>query len=462
MPILAHRKTRLESTPSRLPGNSIYAMRTSATVEVLGATIALTLTSVAVAETAPVPDTTITVLKAARIFDATGAAMITATNIVVRGDRILAVSAAGTLSVGARTIDLGDTTLLPGFIDAHTHLTFNSDKDFYRNFFNNEVRFPAEQALYAAMYARHTLEAGFTTVRNLGGSDYVELGLRNAINAGVADGPRMLTAIHVLSSPGGQFDDYPGPPDRKRLLGPVEGICSGTEECRKAVRYQLKWGADIITVAVGGGLFRDDVPELTPEELSAIVSEAHRGNRKVAALAYGDITARLAIAAGVDSIEHGAFLSEDTLRLMKAKGVYLVPTCLAIDWAVKLADTLRPRLAGKAHAAAAAHAKMLKAALRVGVIIALGTDAATYPHGLNAGEFGLLTELGMAPAAALIAGTRTAAALLGVASDVGTLEPGKIADIVGVPGDVLHDIHATEHPVFVMHLGHIVLQPAGQ
>jgi imidazolonepropionase-like amidohydrolase len=406
----------------------------------------------------------VVVLKAAHIFDSTGSALKDGAAIVVRGDRIASVGT-GEAPAGARIIDLGDATLLPGFIDAHTHLTMQLEKDYYHYFYNREMRFPAEQALYAAMYARRTLEAGFTTVRNVGAYDFVDVGLRNAINAGVVEGPRMLTAVHGIGSPGGHFDEYSFPPDRVKPWGPIEGICSGPESCREAVRYQMKWGADVIKIAASGGVLSEadpvDVPQLTPEEMAAIVSEAHTWKRKVAAHCHGDAAARLAIQAGVDSIEHGSFLTEDTLKLMKAKGVYLVPTRMAVYWTEKEADTYPPKIAAKARAAAAAHGRMFKAALRIGVPIAFGTDAGVYPHGMNAMEFGLMTDLGMSPAAALSAGTRDAAKLLGVESDVGTLEAGKMADVVAVPGNVLNDIHATEHPIFVMHLGHVVVSKAG-
>src|SRR5437773_11273560 len=416
------------------------------------------------AEVAQAPETI--VLKAAHLFDSTGTALKDGATVVVRGDRIVSVGTAAA-PAGARVIDLSDATILPGFIDAHTHLTLEFQKDYYHFIYNRLMRFPAEQAMYAAMYVRRTLEAGFTTVRNVGADDFVDVGLRDAINAGVTAGPRILTAVHGLGSPGGHFDDYSFPPDKVKPWGPIEGICSGPDECRQAVRYQMKWGADVIKSAASGGVLSEadpvDVPQLTLEEMTAIVSEAHKWKRKVAAHCHGDAAARIAIEAGVDSIEHGTFLTEDTLKLMKAKGVYLVPTRMAAYWVGKEADAgaFPSQIAAKARAAAAAHGAMFKNALRVGVPIAFGTDAGVYPHGMNATEFGLMVDLGMSPAAALLAGTHESARLLGVEKEVGTLEPGKAADIVAVRGNVLSDIHATEHPVFVMRLGHIVAQKTG-
>ena len=435
---------------------------TAAIPALLTGLLAAASTAARSAEASAAPE--IIALRAAHLFDSTGTALKDGATVVVRGDHIVSVGTAAA-PAGARIIDLGDATLLPGFIDAHTHLTLELQKDYYHFIYDRQMRFPAEQALYGAMYARRTLQAGFTTVRNVGADDFVDIGLRNAINAGVTEGPRMLTAAHGLGSPGGHFDNLSFPPDRVRPRSPLEGICSGPEECREAVRYQMKWGADVIKIAASGGVLSEadpvDVPQLTLEEMTAIVSEAHKWRRKVAAHCHGDAAARIAIEAGVDSIEHGSFLTEDTLKLMKAKGVYLVPTRLAAYWVGKEAETYPPQIAAKARAANAAHGTMFKAALRIGVPIAFGTDAGVYPHGMNAMEFGLMTDLGMSPAAALQSGTREAAKLLGIAAEVGTLEAGKVADVVAVPGNVLSDIHATEHPVFVMHLGHIVLQKSG-
>ena len=419
----------------------------------VAAAVTLTQAPLAVAQT---PPETI-VLKAAHIFDARDGALKDGGLVVVQGERIVAVG--GSAPAGARVIDLGDATLLPGFIDAHTHLTMQLEKNYYLMRYHQLMRFPAEQALYAALYAKRTLEAGFTTVRNVGAQDFVDIGLRNAINAGVTEGPRMLTAAHGVGSPGGHFDEASFPPDRIQPEGPMQGICSGPEQCRQAVRYQMKWGADLIKIAASGGVLSEadpvDVPQLTLEEMKAIVSEAHAWRRKVAAHCHGDAAARLAIEAGVDSIEHGSFLSEDTLKLMKAKGVWLVPTRVTVEYVLKEVEGYPPQIAAKAHAAATAHTNMFKTALKVGVPIALGTDAAVYPHGMNAQEFGLYVNLGMSPAQALLSGTRDDAKLLGIEAEVGTLEAGKVADVVAVPGNVISDIHSTEHPTLVMHLGRI-------
>ncbi len=404
------------------------------------------------------------VLKAAHVFDSTGTSLRDGASIVVTGDKIVSVGN-GPVPAGAKVIDLGDATLMPGFIDSHVHLTDELQKDYYKGFYESMFRFPPEQAHYAEMYAKRTLEAGFTTVRNVGAEEFVDVGLRNAINAGVTEGPRILTAVHAIGSTGGHCDQSPFPPERIKPVGPIEGVCNGADQCREAVRDQMKWGADVIKICASGGVLSEsdpvDVAQLTPEELSAIISEAHKWKRKVAAHAHGDLAAKLAVEAGIDSIEHGSFLTESTLKMMKAKGVYLVPTRMAVYWTNKGADSYPPHIAAKARAAAAAHEKMFRSALQIGVPIAFGTDSGVSPHGKNAMEFGLMTDLGMSPAAALLAGTREAAKLLGVDGDSGTLEAGKRADIVAVPGNVLQNIHSTEAPVFVMKGGMVVVQKTG-
>jgi imidazolonepropionase-like amidohydrolase len=225
----------------------------------------------------------------------------------------------------------------------------------------------------------------------------------------------------------------------------------------------MKYGADVIKICASGGVLSEsdpvDVPQLTPAELTAIISEAHAWGRKVAAHSHGDLAARQAVEAGVDSIEHGSFLQAATLQLMKQRGVYLVPTRLALVWTTGHLETYPPKIAAKARAAGAAHDAMFRTALKIGVPIAFGTDSAVSPHGINAQEFGDLVEVGMTPAAALLSSSQGSAKLLGIDAETGTLEAGKFADIVAVPGNVLQDIRATERPLLVMKQGALVKAP---
>lgn len=402
------------------------------------------------------------VLKAAYLFDSKSGNLTNGGAVLVEDGKIKALGSQAA-PANAKVIDLGDATLLPGFIDAHTHITSEGHNDFYKGFHAEMYRFAAEQSFFAAVYAKRTLDAGFTTVRNVGAGEFVDIGLRNAINAGLTPGPTVLTAVHSVGSTGGHCDQGPFPPDRVAPLGVQDGVCNGADECRAAVRYQLKWGADVIKICSSGGVLSEsdpvDVPQLTPDELNAIMSEAHAWKRKVAAHAHGDLAARQAVEAGVDSIEHGSFLSDETLKLMKAKGTYLVPTRLAVYWVNQVADKFPPAIAEKARATLHEHERMFRSALKIGVPIAFGTDSGVSPHGMNAKEFKLLTDIGMQPAAALLSGTRESAKLLGIADQVGTLEAGKIADIVAVKGNVLNNIAATEAPVFVMKHGVVVKQP---
>ena len=401
------------------------------------------------------------VLKAAHLFDAVSGDITDGGMVVVRGGRIEAVGSGIQVPAGARVIDLGDATLLPGFIDSHVHMSAEMSDNWYKDFYNDMQRFPTEQTLYGALYAQRTLDAGFTTVRDVGSDDYIALGLRNAIDAGVTRGPHMLIANYSIGSTGGHADQAPFPPQLVAPAGPIQGVCNGPEECRAAVRYQIKYGADVIKFMPSGGVLSlsdpVDVPELTQEEMNAIVSEAHAWHRRVAAHCHGDLAAKMAIMAGVDSIEHGTFLEDDTLREMKKQGVYLVPTLFAGAWVGLKADNYPPAIAAKARAAAAQMQAMFQRAVKIGVPIAFGTDSGVEPHGRDAEEFALMTKNGMSPAQALLAATAKAADLLGIAAETGTLETGKAADIVAVPGNPLDDITATERPLFVMKDGSIYL-----
>lgn len=446
-------------------------MKRRAVLVLTGLSVALSLSWSALAPAqapatpaAPAASPTI-VLRAAHLFDGRSGRLVSPGMVVVQGQRIAAVGS-GDVPAGAQVIDLGNATLLPGFIDAHTHIASNHDDNWAQGFYENMLRLPVEQSFHAAGNAKATLLAGFTTVREVGAPDFVDVALRNAIRDGLAEGPRMLVAGHALGSTGGHCDSAPFPPERVVPLGPRDGVCNGAEQCRLAVREQMKYGADVIKICASGGVLSEadpvDVPQLTPEELSAIIGEAHTWGRKVAAHSHGDLAAKLAVEAGVDSIEHGSFLTAKTLQLMKQKGTYLVPTRMTQVWVVEKAATYPPQIGAKARAAGAAHDAMMKEALRIGVPIALGTDAGVFPHGLNAQEFGDLVDAGMTPSAALLASSQGAAKLLGVDGETGTLETGKFADVVAVPGNVLEDIRATQRPVLVMKQGAVVKSSAAQ
>src|SRR5579863_270064 len=380
----------------------------------------------ALAADAPAP---VTVLKAARMFDAAAGKIVSPGVVVVQGDKILAVGANAKIPDGAKVIDLGDSTLTPGFMDSHVHMSDQDNGDWYKGFFDHMMRHAPELALRATAYTKAMVEAGFTTVRDLGDNDYISLGLRNAIKAGVVEGPRMLVANYAIGSTGGHADQDPIRPDILAQATPIKGVCNGPEECRAAVRYQIKYGADVIKFMPSGGVLSlsdpVDNPQLTQDEMNAIVSEAHNWGRKVAAHCHGDRAAKMAIAAGVDSIEHGSFLKDDTLLEMKKKHVYLVPTLFAGFWVGAHADTFPPPIAVKSRAAAAAHQAMFQHAVKIGVPIAFGTDAGVEPHGQNAQEFSLMAKNGLAPAQVLMAGTANGADLLGLSDQVGTLAPGK-------------------------------------
>jgi len=432
-------------------------------INLIAGLVAVTLAAAAAgaAETAPAQGPI--VLKAAHLFDSVSGKLVDHGVVVVVGKKIQAVGPDARIPEGAQTIDLGDATLVPGFIDAHVHLSFVASNNWYQDWYNGVMRFPAEQALYGAHYAKQTLEAGITTVRDLGSTDYIALGMRNAIDAGMIPGPRMLVSNYAIGSTGGHADQDPVPPQKIAVAGTLQGVCNGPEQCREAVRYQIKYGANVIKFMPSGGVLSLSDPvdnvQLTQEEMNAIVGEAHSWGRKVAAHCHGDRAAKMAIAAGVDSIEHGSFLKPDTLAEMKKKHVFLVPTLFAGYWTSQRLDTFPPNIAQKAKAASTAVQQMFKDAVKAGTPVAMGTDAGVEPHGLNAKEFSLMVSYGMPADQVLMAGTANGAELLGIADQTGTLTAGKSADIVAVPGNPLNNISATEHPLLVMKEGTIYVQP---
>ena len=410
------------------------------------------------------------VLKAARLFDGKSGTLATPGVVVVADGKIVAVGANAAIPAGAEVIDLGDATLSPGFIDAHTHLTMMYSDDFKQNRLDGLQKTIAERALDAAANARVTLMGGITTVRDVGSSDYIDVGLRNAIRDGKVPGPRMLVTVHALSATGGHCDFSQG--YREGLFGheagPLEGVINGPDQARYAVRLDHKYGADMIKVCATGGVLSatDDVdtPQLTQEELNAIVDEAHALRRKTAAHAHGAEGAKRAIRAGIDSIEHGTFLDDEALDMMKQRGTYLVPTLMAIQGLQEQMDRgvyIPPAILVKAKVAIAAIHQTFQKAMAKGVKIGLGTDAAVYPHGRNTEEFHQMVDLGMKPIDALRAGTSSDADLLGLADKIGTLEAGKLADVVAVPGDPLQNVRQTEHVFFVMKEGVIYRNDRG-
>lgn len=397
------------------------------------------------------------VLRAARLFDGKSDTVVQPGVVIVSGNKIQSVGSAA--PAGATVIDLGDATLLPGFIDAHTHLTMPFDPDYNGARLNQMSRPIPEQAIRSTANARVTLMAGFTTVRDVGSSDFLDVGLRNAINAGVVPGPRMLVAVHAIGSSGGHCDDGDG--FRFGFLnheaGPEDGVINSPDQGRFAVRFNIKYGADVIKTCPTGGVLSPtdevDAPQLTQAEMDAMVAAAHDLHRKTAAHAHGPEGAKRAIRAGIDSIEHGTFLDDEALRMMRERGTYLVPTLSVRSGIAE--SKFPPLVRQKADLAVRSQDAMVRRALAMGVKIALGTDAAVYPHGNNALEFVLLNADGMTPAQVLRAGTSVNANLLGLQEKIGTLEAGKLADIVAVPGNPLDDIKVTQSVMFVMKEGTI-------
>lgn len=403
-------------------------------------------------------------LNAARIFDGKSDRIETGGVVLIEGEEIAASGPDLRIPAGAERIDLGDASLCPGFIDAHTHLTVEAKS--YNEFFIDRFRHHvAEKAYQAAVHARVTLEGGFTTVRDVGclhPHSFIDVSLRNAIAKGLLPGPRMLVAINLIGATGGHSDRDAGLHFHAtgRESDYTDGIADSPADLRKAVRFNVKYGADVIKFCASGGVMsladEVDTPQLTLDEMTAVVDEAHRLRKRVAVHCHGDSAARDAIRAGVDSIEHGTFLRDETLEAMKAGGVYLVPTLLVQHQLGRGLDRMPPELAVKARLAIEAAPGMVKRALEIGVTIALGTDSGVCRHGINAREMGLLVNAGMSPIAALKSATSVNAELLGLADKIGTLEAGKRADVIAVPGNPAEDIRVTERVMFVMKDGKVV------
>jgi imidazolonepropionase-like amidohydrolase len=397
-------------------------------------------------------------LKAARLFDGKSDALIRPGIVVVSDGKIVAAGSKAEIPAGAEVIELGDATLLPGFIDAHTHLTGMYREDYKQALIDTLQKPIPQMAIETTRNARVTLMAGFTMVRDVGSSNYLDVGLSRAIDEGATPGPRMLVAVHAVGATGGHCDENgfrAGAVGKE--TGPADGVVNGADQARQAVRLAHKYGATIIKTCATGGVLSlvdaVDAPQLTQAELDAIVSEAHALGLKTAAHAHGAEGAKRAIRAGIDSIEHGSFMDDEALEMMKARGTYYVPTLMAVEGLreqMEKSVNIPPTILEKAQRAMKGAPETFKRALAKGIKIGLGTDAAVYPHGRNPEEFHQMVDLGMKPLDALKAGTSADAALLGWSDRVGSLEAGKLADVVAVPGDPLENIRQTEHVFFVM------------
>jgi len=435
------RPPSLPAWPARRAGRSVAPA--AAALALLAGTVALA----GAQATAP----TRTLIRPGRLLDVLTGQLRAGQAVVVEGDRIARIAPASDVvaAAGDTTIDLPDATLLPGLIDMHTHLTFDLASLGYQGLGISTAR----EALHGARNARRTLEAGFTTVRNLAANDYADVALRDAINDGDVIGPRIVASGPALGITGGHCDENLLPP-AFHFQG--DGVADGIEGVQHKVREVIKYGADVIKVcATGGVLSKGDDPnasQYTLEEMKAIVADAHRLGRKVAAHAHGAEGVRWASEAGVDSIEHGHLMDDAAIATLKKNGTYLVPTLFLGEYMSEhMAHSDVPEFSRqKMRDVTAAMTRNVGKAFAAGVKVAFGTDAAVYPHGLNAGEFHVYVKLGMTPLAAIQTATLNAADLLGWTNRVGSLEPGRWADMIAVDGDPTRDVTLLEHVKFVM------------
>lgn len=396
-----------------------------------------------------VPASGRTLLRAGAVLDVRSGKELRDATVVVQGEKVVAVAptASTPAQPGDREIDLHSQTLLPGLIDVHTHLTGATDFDPYFEL----TMTPGKEAIIGVENAKTTLEAGFTTVRNVGANGFTDVALRDEINAGHIPGPHMQVSGPALGITGGHMDENLLP-SQYHVVG--EGVADGIPAVQHMVRQNIKYGADLIKIGASGGvLSKGDDPQAsqyTKEEMIAIVADAHRLGRKVAAHAHGAQAILWATEAGVDSIEHGSYIDDASIRAMKAHGTYLVPTSYLYDW-YKENGHLPAFYAQKMKDTTAVARANHKRAIAAGVKVALGTDAAVYPHGLNAHEVEVyVREYGMTPLQAIQSGTLNAADLMNWSDRVGTLEPGKWADVIAVEGDPLKDVRTLQHVRFVM------------
>jgi imidazolonepropionase-like amidohydrolase len=403
-------------------------------------------------------------IQAGRLIDGVSGTVRDAVTILVDGDRITGVESGWLEPAGTRVIDLRTATVLPGLIDSHTHLTGEGTGNAIER---AATMTPLDAAVRSTAYARRTLEAGFTTVRNVGADGGADVALRRAIEDGIIPGPRIWTARTTLSITGGHGDQGGLRPDLWVAPTWMDGIIDGPDEARKAVRYQHKYGADLIKITATGGVLSigdsGDAQQFTDAELTAIVESAHLLGIKVAAHAHGKQGIESAIRAGVDSIEHGTYSDDETFALFKAHGTYLVPTILAGKTVAEMATIpghFHPTVQVKAATIGPIIQDMFRRAYAAGVKVAFGTDSGVSVHGENAREFGYMVEVGMPPMEAILSATREGAELLGASDRIGSIQPGRFADIIAVDGDPLADIDELRRVTFVMK-GGVVYKRSG-
>jgi imidazolonepropionase-like amidohydrolase len=399
-------------------------------------------------------------VKAAHLIDVKGARVISPAVVLVEDGRIVQVGTTLAVPAGFQLVDLGTATLLPGLIDAHVHLTYVPENSGYREL---GISLPRE-TLYGASNALKTLLAGFTSGRNVGADGYSDVALRDAIEAGDILGPRLLVSGPALGITGGHCDENLLPP---KFHYREEGVADGPWEARAKAREVIKYGADLIKVCASGGvLSKGDQPgaaQYSVEEMRAIVEEAHRAGRKVAAHAHGALSIKEAIRAGVDSIEHATLLDEESIALAKEHGTFFVMDIYNDDFILQEGQKMGmlPESIEKEKGLGQLQRDNFRRAVKAGVRMAFGTDAGVYPHGNNAKQFFYMVQYGMTPMQAIRAATLDAAELLGWKDKVGSVDPGKLADLVGVQGDPLKDIHTLEDVGFVMKGGAVVKNTFG-
>jgi imidazolonepropionase-like amidohydrolase len=397
-------------------------------------------------------------IRAGRLIDGRGGPPIANAVILIEGDRITAVGAGLTIPGNARVIDLSRYTVLPGLIDAHTHIT-SQPRDYYEDLFR---RSPIDVAITAHVYAKRTLEAGFTTIRDVGSGEFVDVALRNAINRGDIPGPRIQAATLAVGSTGGHNDVSGFSPYIK--FGSFSGVADGVDDIRKLVRFEVKNGADVIKMIASAGVLSEEesvgAPQYSQEEMNAVVEEAAMWGRKVAAHAHGAEAIKRAIKAGVASVEHASFIDDEGLQLAKSRGTYLVMDIYNDDYI--LADYKRmgypQKILDKEARVGRTQRENFRRAVQAGVKLAFGTDAGVYPHGWNGKQFAKEVEFGLTPMQAIQTATVNAADLLGWSDRVGSVQPGRFADIVAVSGDPLADVRELERVAFVMKDGVVYKQ----